>query len=174
MNVTLTFILSCICTKCHLEQFVQYSSVINIGKHLSTTTFPRQHVCWVSKQMHTAVLPHRSNEAFTWTNPTCCVHNIIVGQLWIEQYGTMEIINHQWVILPYQHLNCLCNVFIVTVLTNDAVWFYVWELDYSLRLFSTKYTVICKYYTKYLRVLLGLFLFDLTYFFLQATLYHQI
>ncbi|XP_020510279.2 oxysterol-binding protein-related protein 1 isoform X1 [Labrus bergylta] len=35
------------------------------------------------------------NEAYTWTNPTCCVHNIIVGQLWIEQYGSVEIINHK-------------------------------------------------------------------------------
>ncbi|XP_048451531.1 oxysterol-binding protein-related protein 1-like isoform X2 [Rhincodon typus] len=35
------------------------------------------------------------NEAYTWTNPTCCVHNIIVGQLWIEQYGNVEIINHK-------------------------------------------------------------------------------
>ncbi|CAK6448052.1 unnamed protein product [Pipistrellus nathusii] len=35
------------------------------------------------------------NEAYTWTNPTCCVHNIIVGKLWIEQYGTMEITNHR-------------------------------------------------------------------------------
>uniref|UniRef100_A0A8C4ZWM0 Oxysterol-binding protein n=1 Tax=Gadus morhua TaxID=8049 RepID=A0A8C4ZWM0_GADMO len=35
------------------------------------------------------------NEAYTWTNPTCCVHNIIVGQLWIEQYGNMEVINHK-------------------------------------------------------------------------------
>ncbi|XP_029001379.1 oxysterol-binding protein-related protein 1 isoform X2 [Betta splendens] len=35
------------------------------------------------------------NEAYTWTNPTCCVHNIIVGQLWIEQYGNMEVINHR-------------------------------------------------------------------------------
>ncbi|XP_041647453.1 oxysterol-binding protein-related protein 1 isoform X2 [Cheilinus undulatus] len=35
------------------------------------------------------------NEAYTWTNPTCCVHNIIVGQLWIEQYGSVEIINHR-------------------------------------------------------------------------------
>lgn len=24
----------------------------------------------------------------------CCVHNIIVGKLWMEQYGNMEIINH--------------------------------------------------------------------------------
>uniref|UniRef100_A0A8C0G9S7 Oxysterol-binding protein n=1 Tax=Chelonoidis abingdonii TaxID=106734 RepID=A0A8C0G9S7_CHEAB len=36
----------------------------------------------------------KHNEAYTWTNPTCCVHNIIIGKLWIEQYGTMEIINH--------------------------------------------------------------------------------
>lgn len=37
----------------------------------------------------------RYNEAYTWTNPTCCVHNIIVGQLWIEQYGNVEVINHK-------------------------------------------------------------------------------
>lgn len=27
----------------------------------------------------------------------CCVHNIILGKLWIEQYGTVEIINHRYV-----------------------------------------------------------------------------
>ncbi|KAG7259347.1 hypothetical protein CRUP_003983 [Coryphaenoides rupestris] len=27
-------------------------------------------------------------------NPFCCVHNIILGSLWIEQYGTVEILNH--------------------------------------------------------------------------------
>ncbi|XP_078397293.1 oxysterol-binding protein-related protein 1 isoform X2 [Cetorhinus maximus] len=37
----------------------------------------------------------KHNEAYTWTNPTCCVHNIIVGQLWIEQYGNVEITNHK-------------------------------------------------------------------------------
>lgn len=37
----------------------------------------------------------RYNEAYTWTNPTCCVHNIIVGQLWIEQYGNVEVLNHK-------------------------------------------------------------------------------
>uniref|UniRef100_A0A146WLC6 Oxysterol-binding protein n=1 Tax=Fundulus heteroclitus TaxID=8078 RepID=A0A146WLC6_FUNHE len=36
----------------------------------------------------------KHNEVYTWSNPTCCVHNIILGKLWIEQYGTMEIINH--------------------------------------------------------------------------------
>ncbi|KAM6340512.1 oxysterol-binding protein-related protein 2 isoform 3-T7 [Alca torda] len=36
----------------------------------------------------------RHNEAYTWTNPTCCVHNVIIGKLWLEQYGTVEIVNH--------------------------------------------------------------------------------
>ncbi|KAG2458112.1 OSBL1 protein, partial [Polypterus senegalus] len=36
----------------------------------------------------------KHNESYTWTNPTCCVHNIIVGKLWIEQYGNVEITNH--------------------------------------------------------------------------------
>ncbi|XP_070600590.1 oxysterol-binding protein-related protein 2 [Erythrolamprus reginae] len=39
------------------------------------------------------LIKHR--EAYTWTNPTCCVHNVIIGKLWIEQYGTLEIINHR-------------------------------------------------------------------------------
>ncbi|XP_066152873.1 oxysterol-binding protein-related protein 2 [Euwallacea fornicatus] len=33
-------------------------------------------------------------EAYTWTNVTCCVHNIIMGKMWMEQCGTMEIIGH--------------------------------------------------------------------------------
>lgn len=37
----------------------------------------------------------RWNESYTWTNVNCCVHNIIVGKMWIEQYGTMEIICKQ-------------------------------------------------------------------------------
>uniref|UniRef100_A0A8C6TCR4 Oxysterol-binding protein n=1 Tax=Neogobius melanostomus TaxID=47308 RepID=A0A8C6TCR4_9GOBI len=36
----------------------------------------------------------RHNEVYTWSNPYCCVHNIILGKLWIEQYGTVEIVNH--------------------------------------------------------------------------------
>lgn len=46
------------------------------------------------KGIMTLELP-KYNEAYTWTNPTCCVHNIIVGQLWIEQYGNVELINHR-------------------------------------------------------------------------------
>lgn len=38
------------------------------------------------------LLKHK--ETYTWTNPMCCVHNIILGKLWIEQYGTVEIFNH--------------------------------------------------------------------------------
>ncbi|XP_022063358.2 oxysterol-binding protein-related protein 2-like [Acanthochromis polyacanthus] len=36
----------------------------------------------------------KHSEVYTWSNPFCCVHNIILGKLWIEQYGTVEIINH--------------------------------------------------------------------------------
>uniref|UniRef100_A0A8C4NM04 Oxysterol-binding protein n=1 Tax=Dicentrarchus labrax TaxID=13489 RepID=A0A8C4NM04_DICLA len=46
------------------------------------------------KGLITLELP-KYNEAYTWTNPTCCVHNIIVGQLWIEQYGNVEVLNHK-------------------------------------------------------------------------------
>nr|XP_061790250.1 oxysterol-binding protein-related protein 1 [Nerophis lumbriciformis] len=46
------------------------------------------------KGVLTLELP-KHNEAYTWTNPTCCVHNIIVGQLWIEQYGSVEVVNHK-------------------------------------------------------------------------------
>lgn len=46
------------------------------------------------KGLITLELP-KYNESYTWTNPTCCVHNIIVGQLWIEQYGNVEITNHR-------------------------------------------------------------------------------
>ncbi|XP_054723280.1 oxysterol-binding protein-related protein 2-like isoform X1 [Uloborus diversus] len=34
------------------------------------------------------------NEIYTWTGVTSCVHNIIVGKLWMEQCGTMEIQCH--------------------------------------------------------------------------------
>ncbi|XP_060692434.1 oxysterol-binding protein-related protein 2b [Hemiscyllium ocellatum] len=37
---------------------------------------------------------NKHNEAYSWTNPSCCVHNVIIGKLWIEQYGTVEIVNH--------------------------------------------------------------------------------
>ncbi|KAG8184696.1 hypothetical protein JTE90_013087 [Oedothorax gibbosus] len=33
----------------------------------------------------------KHNEVYTWTGVTCCVHNIIVGKLWMEQCGVMEI-----------------------------------------------------------------------------------
>uniref|UniRef100_A0A3Q3JKN0 Oxysterol-binding protein n=1 Tax=Monopterus albus TaxID=43700 RepID=A0A3Q3JKN0_MONAL len=38
------------------------------------------------------LLKHK--EVYTWTYPKSCVHNVILGKLWIEQYGTMEIVNH--------------------------------------------------------------------------------
>jgi len=37
----------------------------------------------------------RYGEVYTWQNVNNCVHNIIVGKLWFEQYGQMEVINHK-------------------------------------------------------------------------------
>lgn len=36
----------------------------------------------------------RWGEAYTWSNVNCCVHNVIVGKIWIEQYGAMEVVCH--------------------------------------------------------------------------------
>lgn len=37
----------------------------------------------------------KHDEVYTWQNVNCCVHNIIVGKLWVEHYGTVEILNHK-------------------------------------------------------------------------------
>ncbi|XP_031562391.1 oxysterol-binding protein-related protein 1-like [Actinia tenebrosa] len=42
------------------------------------------------KGMVTLKFP-KLNEVYTWNNVNSCVHNIIVGQLWIEQYGQIEV-----------------------------------------------------------------------------------
>ncbi|KAL5013438.1 hypothetical protein ScPMuIL_007708 [Solemya velum] len=44
------------------------------------------------KGMLTLELP-RHGEVYTWQNVNCCVHNVIVGRLWVEHYGVMEIVN---------------------------------------------------------------------------------
>jgi len=35
-----------------------------------------------------------TGDTFTWSNVNCVVHNIVVGTLWMEHTGTMEIISH--------------------------------------------------------------------------------
>ncbi|XP_059158300.1 oxysterol-binding protein-related protein 1-like isoform X3 [Physella acuta] len=34
---------------------------------------------------------YKYKETYTWQNVNCCIHNVIVGSLWVEHYGTMEI-----------------------------------------------------------------------------------
>eukprot|EP01134_Creolimax_fragrantissima_P000779 CFRG0779T1 len=36
----------------------------------------------------------KTNEKYTWTKVTTCVNNIIIGKLWIDQYGDMVIKSH--------------------------------------------------------------------------------
>ena len=72
-----------------------------------------EHKDWVHWQDFTAsskfrgkyltVIPHgvghlafyNSGNHYTWRKVTTTVHNIIVGRLWIDQHGEMEIINHK-------------------------------------------------------------------------------
>jgi len=35
------------------------------------------------------------DEMYTWSNVSCVVHNIVVGTLWMEHTGTMEIVSHK-------------------------------------------------------------------------------
>ncbi|XP_013420146.1 oxysterol-binding protein-related protein 2-like [Lingula anatina] len=37
----------------------------------------------------------KHGETYTWQNVNCSVHNIIVGKLWVEHSGQMEVVNHQ-------------------------------------------------------------------------------
>lgn len=37
----------------------------------------------------------KTGDAFTWTGVNCCIHNIIVGKLWMDHFGQLEITNHK-------------------------------------------------------------------------------
>lgn len=67
-----------------LKKYVSAPVDWRIG-HLDGKVF--YHVGWF--------LFYRWDEAYTWSNVTCSVHNVVVGKIWIEQSGTMEITNHK-------------------------------------------------------------------------------
>jgi hypothetical protein len=78
----------------------------------------------------------KHKEIYTWRNVNCCVHNIIVGKLWFEQYGVMEIINHS------------CNVKAV-INFKSAGWFgrdlnrvdgFIFEGDKKVKFLYGKWT----------------------------------
>ena len=39
-------------------------------------------------------LPSGKVETISWSNPRYVVHNIIAGQLWLEQVGVLRVVNH--------------------------------------------------------------------------------
>uniref|UniRef100_A0A2C9KC96 Oxysterol-binding protein n=1 Tax=Biomphalaria glabrata TaxID=6526 RepID=A0A2C9KC96_BIOGL len=45
----------------------------------------------ISPKGHIYLELHNYKETYTWQNVNCCIHNVIVGSLWVEHYGTMEI-----------------------------------------------------------------------------------
>ncbi|XP_071803901.1 oxysterol-binding protein-related protein 1-like isoform X1 [Asterias amurensis] len=48
----------------------------------------------IPKGVVTISIP-KYNETYTWHNPSSCLHNLIVGKLWIEMYGLLELTNHK-------------------------------------------------------------------------------
>ncbi|XP_044002352.1 oxysterol-binding protein 1 isoform X2 [Aphidius gifuensis] len=54
-----------------------------------------QEFSWQVIPLGTAHLEfNNSNSHYTWRKVTTTVHNIIVGKLWVDQHGDMEIVNH--------------------------------------------------------------------------------
>ena len=41
-------------------------------------------------RMLIVVLFFRHNEVYTWQNVNCCVHNIIVGKIWVEHVSEVS------------------------------------------------------------------------------------
>jgi len=35
------------------------------------------------------------DELYSWTSVTTTVHNVVVGQMWVDNYGEVEVINHK-------------------------------------------------------------------------------
>uniref|UniRef100_T1HCH5 Oxysterol-binding protein n=3 Tax=Rhodnius TaxID=13248 RepID=T1HCH5_RHOPR len=54
---------------------------------------------------------HTSGSHYTWRKVTTTVHNIIVGKLWVDQHGDMDIVNHtdgskcRLSYIPYSYFN---------------------------------------------------------------------
>ena len=51
--------------------------------HVTTTTTGIAHLHFEESKGH-----------YTWRKVTTTVHNIIVGKLWVDNHGEMEIVNH--------------------------------------------------------------------------------
>nr|CAB3264582.1 oxysterol-binding protein-related protein 2-like [Phallusia mammillata] len=82
------------------------------------------------------------DETYTWTNPKCSVHNIVVGKLWIEQHGVMDIVNHKTnekcvvTFKPYSWFRNDLNKVEGHVFTSDKVKVRVLEGDWTKHIYS--------------------------------------
>jgi hypothetical protein len=71
------------------DSFVFHGSIYPKVKFWGKSVeFKPQGVC-------TLKFPEWEDEAYTWSNVSCIIHNVIVGTLWMEHHGTMEIVNHK-------------------------------------------------------------------------------
>ena len=63
------------------------------------TTFPKtkfwgKSIEFIPKGTTTLEFPEWE-ETYTWTLVPCVIHNIIVGKMWLEHTGVMEVVNHK-------------------------------------------------------------------------------
>eukprot|EP00095_Tigriopus_kingsejongensis_P001648 snap_masked-scaffold801_size95070-processed-gene-0.4 protein:Tk01648 transcript:snap_masked-scaffold801_size95070-processed-gene-0.4-mRNA-1 annotation:"oxysterol-binding protein 2" len=62
------------------------------GSMSPKTKFWGKSIEFMPKGVCTVELPQR-DEVYTWNNVHCVINNILLGTLWMEQVGTMELVN---------------------------------------------------------------------------------
>ncbi|NXX85455.1 OSBP1 protein, partial [Urocolius indicus] len=81
----------------------KYLSIMPLGECCGLRDIPRD-IGMIGEQLIVNLFPppgtihcvfHSSGNHYTWKKVTTTVHNIIVGKLWIDQSGEIEIINHK-------------------------------------------------------------------------------
>ncbi|KAJ1513129.1 hypothetical protein HMI54_005165 [Coelomomyces lativittatus] len=81
---------ACHCESNHYEFYGEVNMKNKFwGKSLEIHPLGVSHV--ILKRGHV----NEPDEHYSWRKVTTCVHNLIVGTLWIDHYGDMEIVNHQ-------------------------------------------------------------------------------
>ncbi|KAJ8936692.1 hypothetical protein NQ318_012511 [Aromia moschata] len=68
-----------------MAEYMEYSYLLRLATEQEDPCIRMQYV--IAKVIEI-------KEAYTWSNVQCCVHNIIVGKLWMEQVGNMEITSY--------------------------------------------------------------------------------
>ena len=70
----------------------------------------------------------KSSNHYTWRKVKTVVHNIIIGKLWVENYGEMEIVNHRTMTKcymkfePYSYFGGTPKKVTITITSSKLIW----------------------------------------------------